>query len=115
MTFNVAHESWGPGRHSLSLSGRLDSTTRAQFEPQATELASQDGVFLVLDCANLDYVASAGLRVFLMAAKRVQQHGGRMVVSGLQPSVREVFEISGFLKILTVVDDAAAARALADG
>lgn len=115
MTFNAVLESWTPGRHCLNLSGRLDSTTRAQFEPQATELASQDGVFLVLNCEELDYVASAGLRVFLMAAKRVQQHGGRMVVCGLQPAVREVFEISGFLKILTVVADVAAARALAEG
>ena len=113
MSFNVEHESWGSGQHCLHLSGRLDSTTRAQFEPQATELASQEGVFLVFDCTSLEYVASAGLRVFLMAAKRVQPHGGRLVVCGLQPSVREVFEISGFLKILTVTATVDEARALA--
>lgn len=114
MTFCAELTTWAPKQHCLALHGKLDSLTRAEFEPQALELAAQEGGGLVLDCTKLDYVASAGLRVFLMAAKRAQQAGGKMVLSGLQASVREVLEISGFLKILTVVDSLEQARALTD-
>lgn len=114
MTFHAELVSWKPNQHCLTLQGKLDSLTRAQLEPQMLELAALEGGFLVVDCEQLTYVASAGLRVFLMAAKRTQQAGGKLVICGLQPSVREVFEISGFLKILTVAADVEAARALAD-
>ena len=63
----------------------------------------------MVDFSALTYVSSAGLRVILMAAKRVKQSQGKLVLFGLSPQVREVFEISGFLKILDVVDDRAAA------
>ncbi|MCB5363457.1 STAS domain-containing protein [Pusillimonas sp. CC-YST705] len=113
MSFSVVHESWGPSQHRLSLHGRLDTSTRPQLEPLVGELASQENVFLVFDCEQLDYVASAGLRVFFMAYKYAEQHGGRIVFSGLQPTVRVVFEVSGFLKFLEVVDSLAKAKALA--
>ena len=66
---------------------------------------------VVLDCAELNYIASAGLRVVLMCAKRAQSAGTRLVVCGLQAPVREVFTVSGFLKILSVADDFEQAQA----
>ena len=57
---------------------------------------------LVLDFAALDYISSAGLRMVLVVAKRLKGEGGQLVLSGMQPHVREVFDISGFLAILNV-------------
>ena len=57
---------------------------------------------LVLDFAALDYISSAGLRLVLVLAKRLKQAGGKLVIYGMQPHVREVFDISGFLAILNV-------------
>jgi anti-anti-sigma factor len=64
---------------------------------------------LVLDFSGLDYISSAGLRVLLMAAKRVQAEKGAMALFGMKEHVKDVFEISGFLPVLTVVDSAEAA------
>ena len=55
-----------------------------------------------MDFAGIDYISSMGLRSVLMAAKRARQQTQRLILTGLQPHVREVFEISGFLSILEV-------------
>lgn len=92
--------------HRIQLGGRLDSNTYGTLENLLPTVFGQEGALALLDCTALDYVSSAGLRVILMAAKRARQIQGRLVVFGLKPQVRDVFEVSGFLKILHVADDA---------
>ena len=89
----------------IQLGGRLDSNTYGTLENLLPTVFEQEGALALMDCTALDYVSSAGLRVILMAAKRARQMQGRLVVFGLKPQVREVFEVSGFLKILNVADD----------
>ncbi len=85
---------------TVFLSGRLDTVTAETFEQELTD--SLDGVKgLVIDCTKLDYVASAGLRVFLMAQKRMNKQG-RMVVRGVTPMVAEVFSMTGFDDLLQI-------------
>ncbi len=111
MTFQVAINE-NNGVQQALLNGRLDSATSSGFEKSIEGLFAQPGAKALFDFSALDYVSSAGLRVVLMAAKRAKQAQGTLVLCGLRPHVKEVFEISGFLKILTVADDAAAAQAL---
>jgi anti-anti-sigma factor len=61
--------------------------------------------------SKLEYISSAGLRVLLVVAKKVQQAKGKVVLFGLVPNVREVFSISGFDQIFTIEPDADAAVA----
>jgi anti-anti-sigma factor len=87
--------------HIVGIAGSLDSTT----SPQAQK--SLDGVVagakkVLLDFSQLDYISSAGLRVLLGAAKQLRASGGKLGMFGLNQSVREVFEISGFSSILAV-------------
>ena len=84
----------------LALVGRLDTTTAPQLE---TELKrSIDGVTeLTLDFAELEYLSSAGLRV-LLAAQKVMNKQGKMVVRKVNETIMEVFEITGFADILTI-------------
>ncbi|HEX3730050.1 MAG TPA: STAS domain-containing protein, partial [Opitutaceae bacterium] len=63
------------------------------------------------DCAQLHYVSSAGLRVFLSAAKKAKVAGGRAAFAALTPIVQEIFELSGFTGILEIHPTAAAAAA----
>jgi anti-anti-sigma factor len=84
--------------------GRLDSTTSPAFEKQLLGGLEAAAAPLVLDFSGLDYISSAGLRVVLMAAKRVKAYNGKMVLCALKDNVREVFDISGFLKFLQVCD-----------
>lgn len=113
MTLHIEALPWQPEHLRLTLAGRLDSETAPAFEARwLTLLQDSPWQAAVLDCAALSYIASAGLRVVLMGAKRAQARGTRLIISGLQPSVREVFAISGFLKILSVADSFEDAQAL---
>lgn len=100
------------GVQQVTLSGRLDSATSNTFEKSLPSLFETNGSRTFIDFSGLGYVSSPGLRVVLMAAKRAKLSQGRLVLCGMLPHVREVFEISGFLRILEVVEDRAAAMSL---
>lgn len=85
-----------------AITGSLDSASSPAAQ-QALDAAVAGGARkLAVDFTGLDYVSSAGLRVLLGTAKRVKASGGSLRMFGLNASVREVFEISGFATILPV-------------
>lgn len=84
----------------LTVSGRLDTQTAPELEKEL------DAVLpgckeLVFDLTNLEYVSSAGLRVILKAQKLMNTQGS-MRLTGVNDSIMEVFDITGFLDILTI-------------
>lgn|SRR5690554_4652914 len=89
--------------------GQINSANAVAFEADLMSQVDQGELRIVLDLAHLDYISSAGLRVVLLLAKKLKQAGGALMLCDLQPSVREVFEISGFLSILKVSDTRAEA------
>jgi anti-anti-sigma factor len=93
------------------LSGRLDSSAA----PEAEEglLVALGGVppRVAIDMTGLSYISSAGLRVLLVMAKKIQQQHGQVVLFGLAPNVREVFTVSGFDTIFSIAGDRGAALA----
>ena len=85
---------------TLTLSGRLDTTTSPQLEAELKGCLS--GVeHLVLDFAALDYLSSAGLRV-LLSAQKIMNKQGAMVVKNVNETIQEIFEVTGFCDILTI-------------
>jgi len=94
----------------ITPSGRLDSSSAGQLEAVLPARA-QATKALVLSLADVPYVSSAGLRVLLMGAKAAKANGNRLVLAGLAPSVREVFDISGFTAIFAIEGDVDAALA----
>lgn len=85
---------------TLSIVGRLDTSTAPQLETVVIE--DLNGVSdLVIDCKELEYVSSAGLRVILKAQKKMSAVGSMKVVNVNDP-IMEVFEITGFSDILTI-------------
>jgi serine/threonine-protein kinase RsbW len=85
--------------------GRLDFGAAAGFQQKVEEALAGSGTTpaaVIIDCTALDYVSSAGLRVFLLAARASQRAGIPFALCALQPAVREVFELSGFSRIITV-------------
>lgn len=82
--------------------GRLDSSSAPEMERLVTESLDAGVQRLVLDFTSLDYISSAGLRVVLVAGKKLRASKGKMVLVGLQDMVREVFEMSGFLALFAV-------------
>ena len=86
---------------AVALEGRLDTITAPELE---TELkGSLDGVEkLTLDFSKLEYISSAGLRVLLSTQKRMKSQG-EMTVSNVNETIMEIFEVTGFNDILTIV------------
>lgn len=84
----------------VSIIGRLDTTTAPALENELKR--SLDGITeLVLDFKELEYVSSAGLRV-LLAAQKVMSKQGEMKITNVNDDIMEVFEITGFVDILTI-------------
>ena len=84
----------------VALEGRLDTTTAPQLETEFKRSIA-DVTELVLDFAKLEYLSSAGLRV-LLAAQKVMNKQGSMVIKNVNETIAEVFEITGFSEILTI-------------
>jgi anti-sigma B factor antagonist len=83
----------------VSPAGRLDHDSsegfRAELQP-LLEGSAREGASIVLDLSALEYVSSAGLRCFSLAAKQARAQGGKIVVAAMTPLVAEIFQISRF-------------------
>lgn len=88
----------------VQIIGRIDTITAPDFENNIMKLMSEGVSKLIFDCSKLDYVSSSGLRVFLMAQKKISAIKGVLKVCCLQPSIKEIFDISGFSQIFSIED-----------
>jgi anti-anti-sigma factor len=93
----------------VSVKGRMDAVTAPEFEKNLSDLISGGENGLILNLAGLEYISSAGLRSILVTAKKLKGKQGKLVFTGLQGPVEEVFKISGFHSILKIVDSEEAA------
>jgi len=85
---------------TVKVEGRLDTTTAPELEGELK--SSLDGVTaLTMDFSNLEYISSAGLRVLLSAQKTMNKQGS-MEVTGVNDTIMEIFEVTGFSDILTI-------------
>jgi len=87
----------------VALRGSLDSKTSPQAQQALDGILAGGSKKLLIDFTALDYISSAGLRVLLGTAKRLSGAGSALRLFGLNETVREVFDISGFSTIFTVV------------
>ncbi len=86
---------------TVAISGRLDTTNAQKF---STEVLSQlkDVKTVVFECANLEYVSSAGLRVFIQVKKEMNKNKGDVIIKNLSDQIREVFRMTGFYDIFKI-------------
>src|SRR3982751_842729 len=84
------------------LAGHLDSATSPKAQQELDALVAGGAHKIAVDFSALDYISSAGLRVLLGVAKKVSAKGGALRTFGLNQTVKEVFDISGFSTILPV-------------
>ncbi len=93
----------------INVEGRLDTTQSDSFEKQVMEILSDDDKKVILDCEGLNYISSSGLRIFLIMQKKMAAEGGELRLCNMQPTIKEVFDMSGFSMIFTIHDDRDAA------
>jgi len=91
----------------LTVSGQIDAYSAPEIEKALTAIINDQGR-VVVDLAAVDYVSSAGLRVLLAGLKQTRSQvakAGDLRVVGLQPQVKEVFDIAGFTPLFKIYDD----------
>ena len=91
---------------------RVDGANARQFQDDLEAVIEESDRVVILDLQDLRYISSAGLRVMLLTAKGLSRQGAKFAVCSLSQPVQEVFQISGFDKIIQVhpsLDDAKAA------
>lgn len=91
------------GKTFVKLNGRIDTTNADQFQNDINPLMEGDNPEIDIDCSGMTYTSSQGLRVFLMLQKSVMARGGKMVMRDMNPLVKEVFDITGFSNIITII------------
>ena len=87
----------------VTLNGRIDTTNADQFQQDIAPLMDGESPDLDIDCSNMTYTSSQGLRIFLLLQKSVMARGGKMVMRNMTPMVKEVFDITGFSNIITIL------------
>lgn len=93
----------------LKLKGRIDANSARALESYCQERLNEGTTKLVMDFQTVDFISSAGLRVILLVAKRLEPMEGSVRLACLNSSLRDVFEISGFSKLFVLsatVDEA---------
>ena len=95
----------------LTLAGRLDAASSPQFKQAIDALFEQGRFKIVLDLANLEYIASPGLRVLIEARKRARDfkltspESGDVRIANLPPRIQEVFDLTGFTSLFEIFTD----------
>lgn len=90
------------GKLTFTVKGNLDTVTSPDLQKEIDGLPAEVKE-IVFDFASLEYISSAGLRVMLTANKKMMASGGAMTIANTSPSVREVFDMTGFSDIFNMV------------
>ena len=87
---------------TVSFIGRLDTPASVEIAPQMNALAEDADGTVVLDCTDLSYISSSGLRLFLTLRKAAGEKGGKIIVKGISNDIRTVFMMTGFLNLFQI-------------
>ena len=93
------------GIQQIVLSGRMDSAGTEQVAARFTETIAARSPRVVVDMTRVAFLSSIGIRLLMSNAKALKQHGGRMVIAGPQPLVKEVLDIVGIAQLIPVHAD----------
>lgn len=84
------------------LSGELDTTAAQDAEQALQPLLKSEGKEVVIDCTELEYIASSGLRILLSILKQAKSVGSRVVLKNVNEVVRDVLDLTGFISLFEV-------------
>lgn len=90
------------GSITVKLAGRLDTPAAQEIAQEMGALVDEAAEVIVLDCSELDYISSSGLRLFLVLRKSAAEKGGKVIVQNISDSIRNVFMMTGFLNLFEI-------------
>jgi anti-sigma B factor antagonist len=88
----------------LKIKGRVDTIHSTALENEVNKLFDSGEKNVIFNCGQMDYISSSGLRVFLVAQKKVISMKGKLHLCNMQPAIQEIFRISGFSNLFRIFD-----------
>ncbi|MBO7070856.1 MAG: STAS domain-containing protein [Bacteroidales bacterium] len=88
---------------TVKLNGRLDTPASQELAPEFESIKNDAAGTIVMDCTDLSYISSSGLRLFLATRKAAAEKGGKVIVHNISDSIRSVFMMTGFLNLFEIV------------
>jgi len=86
-----------------NLQGRLDTAAASEIASDFQTLAEQAAKHIILDCSQLEYISSSGLRLFLALRKESAAKGGKLQVRAINADIRQVFMMTGFISLFEII------------
>lgn len=83
-------------------SGRLDTAAAVQTAEDVKPLLEAANKEIILDCTDLQYISSSGLRIFLSVRKEAAAHGSKVIVRNINADIRQVFVMTGFVSLFEI-------------
>ena len=99
MTFDIKEEN---GTMLASVSGRLDTPAAVKAQQEILPLLENADKAITLDCKDLEYISSSGLRLFLTIRKEVAAKGGSITIENINEDIKKVFMMTGFFNLFTI-------------
>lgn len=87
------------GKMMVSLSGELDTAAAVEVEEKLKVLYENEGKDVVIDCTELEYIASSGLRILLGIMKRAKATGSNVTLKNVNDDIKNVFKLTGFINL----------------
>ena len=90
------------GGYVATFSGRLDTPAAVKAQQEISPLLENADKTIILDCTNLDYISSSGLRLFLTVRKEASTKGGKVIIENINEEIRKVFMMTGFFNLFEI-------------
>ena len=87
------------GKYVATLVGELDTAAAVEVEEILKPLYTSDGKNVIIDCTDLEYIASSGLRILISILKGAKAAGSRVVMRSVNDDIKNVFKLTGFISI----------------
>lgn len=88
----------------LKINGRIDTVHSTTLEAEVNKLFESGEKNIIFNCEEMNYISSSGLRVFLVAQKKIIPVQGKLYLCNMQPAIKEIFQISGFSSLFRIFD-----------
>ena len=87
------------GKYVATLEGEMDTAAALEVEETLKPLYTSDGKDVIIDCTNLEYIASSGLRILISILKGAKSAGSRVMMRNVNDDIKNVFKLTGFINI----------------
>lgn len=90
-------------QYVVTLKGELDTAAAVEAERALKPLYNNDGRDIVIDCTELEYIASSGLRILISILKGAKAKGSKVTIRNMNDDIRNVFRLTGFINLFDIV------------